>query len=168
MDLEEYHRKPGCVVSEEQKLAYTGMYLLKLMDLKLEDGGIVVPLLLPSELTPLDDALQTLLYEDRIAMNRRKERYDITKKGHAYLSSLIHEAEAMIDEFADAELEDTVRVLEARNLDVFRARFLWGWYEGEFDDLVLFQQRRGAVPVESLWAFYLMSDEFYNELAKDF
>jgi hypothetical protein len=168
MDLEEYHRKPDCVVTEEQKLTYAGMYLLKLMDLKPEDGGLTVPLLLPSELAPLDDAVQALLFEERIAMNRRKERYDITKRGLAYLDSLIHEAEAMIDEFADAELEDTVRTLEARNLDVFRARFLWGWYEGEFDDLVLFQQRRGLVPVESLWAFYLMSDEFYNELAKDF
>lgn len=167
MDLEEYHRKPGSLVTEEQKLTYAGMYVLKLMDLKPEDGGLVVPLLMPSELAPLDEVMQKLLLEDRVAMNRRKERWDVTKKGFAYLDSLIHEAEALIDEFSDEEVEDTVRILEARNLDVMRARFLWGWYEGEFDDLVLFQQRRGVVPVESLWAFYLMSDEFYDELAKD-
>jgi hypothetical protein len=50
---------------------------------------------------------------------------------------------------------------------VFRARFLWGWYEGEFDDLVLFQERRGVSPVERLWAFYLMSDAFWSELARE-
>jgi hypothetical protein len=49
-----------------------------------------------------------------------------------------------------------------------RARFLWGWYEGEFDDLVLFQQRRGVSAVETLWAYYLMSDAFWTELARDF
>ena len=55
----------------------------------------------------------------------------------------------------------------SRNLDVFRARFLWGWYSGEFDDLVLFQQRRGVSPVEQFWAFYLTGDDFYRELARD-
>ena len=39
--------------------------------------------------------------------------------------------------------------------------------EGELDDLVAFQERRGVTPIERLWAFYLMSDEFYAELAKD-
>ena len=48
-----------------------------------------------------------------------------------------------------------------------RARFLWGWYEGEFDDLVAFQERRGVTPVERMWAFYLTSDAFWDELAKD-
>ena len=50
---------------------------------------------------------------------------------------------------------------------MFRARFLWGWYTGEFDDLVLFQQRRGIKPVERLWAYYLISDEFFATLAED-
>lgn len=165
--MDDYHRKPGCVVTDDQKLTYAGMYLLKLMDLKPEDGGMHMPVLLPSELSPLDDALQKLLFEDRIQINRRKERYDITRKGGAYLDGLIHEAEALIDEFDDHETEDMLAELKARNLDPFRARFLWGWYQGEFDDLVLFQERRGVVPVESLWAFYLVSDDFYNNLALD-
>ena len=47
------------------------------------------------------------------------------------------------------------------------ARFLWGWYDGEFDDLVLFQEQRGASPVERMWAFYLTGDDFWREIAKD-
>ena len=50
---------------------------------------------------------------------------------------------------------------------MFRARFLWGWFEGEFDDLVLWQERRGITPVERMWAFFLTSDAFWNELAKE-
>jgi hypothetical protein len=33
---------------------------------------------------------------------------------------------------------------------------------------VLFQERRGVQPIERLWAFYLTSDEFFAEIAKDF
>ena len=55
--------------------------------------------------------------------------------------------------------------LQRRRLDPLRARFLWGWYQGEFDDLVLFQQRRGVEPVERSWADYLVSDAFYDNLA---
>ena len=57
--------------------------------------------------------------------------------------------------------------LKGRNLDPYRARFLWGWYDGEFDDLVLYQERRGAKPVERLWAYYLMSDAFWNDLERE-
>jgi hypothetical protein len=53
------------------------------------------------------------------------------------------------------------------DLDPLRARFLWGWYQGEFDDVVLFQQRRGADPVEYEWPLYVTSDDFYNELERD-
>jgi hypothetical protein len=80
---------------------------------------------------------------------------------------MIDEAEALVAEFDDYEVDDAIRELRARNLDVFRARFLWGWYVGEFDDLVLFQERRGVSPVERLWAFYLMSDAFWTELARE-
>jgi hypothetical protein len=32
---------------------------------------------------------------------------------------------------------------------------------------VLFQERRGVSPVERMWAFYLMSDAFWIELARE-
>ena len=154
-------------ISDEQKHTYAALYLLKKLDLAPEDGGLELPVVLPSELSPLDETLQQLAVDGLIVINARKNRYDLAAQGMAYLGNVIDAAEALVDELDDLEVEDAIRELRARNLDVFRARFLWGWYEGEFDDLVLFQERRGASPVERLWAFYLMSDAFGGELARE-
>ncbi|WP_437569988.1 hypothetical protein [Sorangium sp. So ce542] len=162
----EGRRQP--IVSREQKLVYAGIYVLKKMDLKPADGGMEFPLVLPSELSPLEDVLQELVNADLVEVNRRKARFEVTKKGLAYLGEIIDEAEALVDEFDDESLEDAVAELRRRNVDVLRARFLWGWYDGELDDLLLFQQRRGATPVEPWWADYLMSDAFYEALKSDY
>ncbi|KYF89792.1 hypothetical protein BE20_19575 [Sorangium cellulosum] len=162
----EGRRQP--IVSREQKLVYAGIYVLKKMDLKPADAGMEFPLVLPSELSPLEDVLQELVNADLVEVNRRKARFEVTKKGLAYLGEIIDEAEALVDEFDDESLEDAVAELRRRNVDVLRARFLWGWYDGELDDLVLFQQRRGATPVEPWWADYLMSDAFYEALKSDY
>lgn len=153
--------------TEEQRQTYAALYLLKKLDLKPQDGGLELPVVLPSELSPLDEALQQLAVDDLIAINAKKNRYELTPQGIAYLGAAIDEAQALVDEFDDDEVEDAIAELQTRNLDVFRARFLWGWFEGEFDDLVLFQERRGVSPVERMWAFYLMSDAFWAELARE-
>ncbi|WP_437723952.1 hypothetical protein [Sorangium sp. So ce861] len=162
----EGRRQP--IVSREQKLVYAGIYVLKKMDLKPADGGMEFPIVLPPELSPLEDVLQELVNADLVEVNRRKARFEVTKKGLAYLGEIIDEAEALVDEFDDESLEDAVAELRSRNVDVLRARFLWGWYDGELDDLVLFQQRRGAAQVEPWWADYLMSDAFYEALRSDY
>lgn len=154
-------------LSPEQKQTYVSMYILKKMDLEDEEGGMTFPILVPSELSPLDEVLQDLAVHDYIQMNKKKGVYELAPKGVEYLGELIDEAEDLVDEFDDEELADTLRELRARRLDVFRARFLWGWFEGEFDDLVAFQERRGVTPVERMWAFYLTSDAFFDELARD-
>jgi hypothetical protein len=158
---------PIAPITDEQKQTYAALYLLKKLDLKPEDGGLELPVVLPSELAPLDETLQQLAVDDLVVINARKNRYELTKQGIAYLGNAIDEAQALVDEFDDHEVEDAIAELRARNLDVFRARFLWGWYEGEFDDLVLFQERRGISPVERMWAFYLMSDAFWTDLARE-
>lgn len=154
-------------ISDDQKQTYISLYLLKKLDLAPEDGGLELPVVLPSELSPLDDALQQLAVDDIISINMRKKRYELTKRGIAQLGETIDEARALVDEFDELDLPQVIAELTARKLDVFRARFLWGWFEGEFDDLVVFQQRRGVTPVERLWAFYLTSDAFWAELARD-
>lgn len=151
----------------EQNLIYAGLYVLKKMDLKPEDGGMVLPVVLPHELEPLDEVLQELALAGFVAINHRKERWEITKPGFAHIGALIDEAAALIEEFDDQELPEMLAELERRHLDPFRARFLWGWYQGEFDDLVIFQQRRGVVPIERSWADYLVSGAFYDNLALD-
>ena len=51
-------RRP--VVSEEQKQTLVGLWLLKKLDLEPKDGGMEFPVVLPSELSPLDEPLQEL------------------------------------------------------------------------------------------------------------
>jgi hypothetical protein len=155
-------------ITEDQKQTLIGLWLMKKLDLKPEDGGMELPVVLPADLSPLDDYLQELAVEDYLQINQKKGRYELTKKGLAYLGHAIDEAQDMVDDLEDLETDEAVAELRARNLDLMRARFLWGWYEGEFDDLVLFQERRGVSPVERMWAFYLTSDEFFREIARDF
>ena len=163
----ELEKRPGEVVSDDDKQTYAGLYILKKMDLKAEDGGVVFPGVLPSELSPLDEVLQQLAVDELVQLNTKKNRWDLTKKGIDYLGRVIDEASDLIDEFDDDEMEDVVAELQRRRLDPMRARFIWGWYDGEFDDLVHWQEQRGIKPVERLWAFYLLSDELYRELAKE-
>ncbi len=155
------------VLSDEEKHTYAGLYLLKKMDLKPADGGLVFTVPLPSDQSPLDEILIELGVAGLVVLNNKKSRWDLTKKGLAYLAEVIDEAEDLIEEFDELEMPEVVAELESRKLDVFRARYLWGWFDGEFDDLVGWQQRRGVKPVETLWAYYLLSDEFFAELAKD-
>jgi hypothetical protein len=163
----ELEKRPGQAVSDEDKHTYAGLYILKKMDLKPEDGGLVFPGVLPADLSPLDELLQALAVEEYVDLNTKKNRWDLTKKGIAYLGRVIDEATDLMDEFDDDEMEEVVEELEKRGLDPMRARFIWGWYDGEFDDLVQWQEQRGVKPVERMWAFYLMSDEFYRELANE-
>jgi hypothetical protein len=151
----------------EQKKTYAAMVALKKMDLAPEDGGMTFPVVLPSELSPLDEVLEDLAVADLISINAKKERYELTRQGLDYLGRLIDEAEEMVDELDELETDEAIAELRKRKQDLFRARFLWGWYEGEFDDLVAFQEQRGVTPVETLWAFYLLSDDFYRELGRE-
>lgn len=159
------------MITEDDKLTYAGIYLLKKLDLSVDDGGIELPVVLPHAYQPLEAALERLLLDGYVEIDRKRGRnrgrYQLTDRGVEYVGTLIDEAEALIDELDDLETEQVVAILRRRNLDAMRVRFLWGWYQGELDDLVLFQQRRGVTPVERDWALYLLSDELYAELGRD-
>ncbi len=155
-------------ISEDQKHTLVSLWIMKKLDLEPKQGGMEFPVVLPSELSPLDDHLQQMAVDGLVDINKKKARYELTKAGIAHLGEVIDEAQEMHDELEELETEDAVAELRARNMDLMRARFLWGWYENEFDDLVLFQERRGVQPVERMWAFYLTSDAFFDELARDF
>lgn len=155
-------------MTEDQKQTFVGLWILKKLDLAPEDGGMEFPVVLPSDLSPLDDYLQQLAVDGYLEIDKKKARYKLTKQGIAYLGEVIDEAQTMVDDLEELDTDDAIAELRARNLDLMRARFLWGWYEGEFDDMVLFQERRGVTPVERMWAFYLTSDEFFREIARDY
>ena len=154
------------MISSDDKLTYASIFVLKKLDLSPDDGGLSFPVVLPHSMVPLESVLERLVIDGYVEIHRRKSRYEITDRGIAYVGTLIDEAEALIEELDDLETEEVTAIIKKRNLDAMRVRFLWGWYQGEFDDLVLFQQRRGA-PLERDWAMYLLSDEFYAELARD-
>ncbi|HEX8110594.1 MAG TPA: hypothetical protein VF516_22840 [Kofleriaceae bacterium] len=155
------------VLDDETRGAYIRLWILKKLDLPPDNGGMTFPVVLPAELSPLDSYLQDLAVEGLVAINSRKGRYELTKQGIAYLGAVIDEASDLLDDLDELETEEAIAELRARGLDVYRARFLWGWFQGEFDDLVLFQERRGIMPVERMWAFYLTGDEFWRELANE-
>lgn len=163
----ELERRPNTAIDDDTKQTYIGLWILKKLDIKPEDGGMTFPVVLPSELSPLDEALQQLAVDDMISINAKKGRYELTKQGIAYLGEVIDEASDLVDDLDDLETEEAIAEIKSRGLDVYRARFLWGWFDGEFDDLVLYQERRGVKPVERMWAFYLTGDEFWNELARE-
>ncbi len=162
-----FGRRPGTAIDDETKQTYIALWLLKKLDLTPEDGGMELPVSLPAELSPLDETLQQLAVDDLIRINVKTGRYDLTKSGIAYLGRVIDEASDMVDELDDLETEEAIAELRSRGLDVFRARFIWGWFDGEFDDMVQWQEQRGIRPVERLWAFYLTGDDFWNELARE-
>lgn len=163
-DLE---RRPDTAIDDDRKQAYIGLWLLKKLDLKPEDGGILFPVVLDGELSPLDEPLQELAVADLIQINAKKGRYELTKKGIAYLGEVIDEASDLVDELDELETDEAIAEIKSRGLDLYRARFLWGWFDGELDDLVLYQERRGVTPVERMWAFYLTGDDLWREIAKD-
>lgn len=155
------------MITEDQTLTYAGIYLLKQLDLAPEDGGLELPVVLPHELQPLEPALDRLLLEGMIEIDRKKGRYRLTARGIDHVGMLIDEIEALIEELDERPAAEVVEIVRRRNLDPLRVRFLWGWYQGELDDLVTFQQRRGVTPVERDWALYLVSDALYEELGRD-
>ncbi|MBA3498924.1 MAG: hypothetical protein H0T65_01030, partial [Deltaproteobacteria bacterium] len=136
----ELEKRPDQAVSDEDKQTYAGLYVLKKMDMKPKEGGMTFPVVLPSELSPLDEVLQQLAVDEHVLLNSGKNRWDLTKKGIAYLGRVIDEATDLVDEFDDDEMEDVVAELKRRRLDPMRARFIWGWYDGEFDNLVHWQE----------------------------
>jgi hypothetical protein len=154
-------------ISDEQKRTYAGIYILKKLDLKPAEGGLQIPVILDAALYPIEPVLEHLVMQGLLQIDRKAQRYTLTRAGIAHIGGLIDEAEGLIDEFDDWDTADMVAELQARNLDPLRARFLWGWYQGEFDDLVLFQQRRGVEPVEYDWAQVIMGDALYDNLLLD-
>jgi hypothetical protein len=154
-------------ISDAKKRYYATIYVLKKLDLDVDEGGVELPVLLPPELAPLDGLLETMAIEGLVSIDRRRQRYVLAERGLETVGLLIDEIEGIIEEFDDEETSDTIAILRRRNLDVTRIRFLWGWYDGEFDDVVAYQRRRGFAEIERDWASFILSDAFYDDLERD-
>ena len=155
-------------VSEDQRHAYVALFVLKLLDVAPEEGGRRMPVMLPPDLAAFEPTLERLAVEGLLQIDRKGGEYRLTQRGIDAIGVHIDEAEGYIEAFDDVEVAQMLVELRRRNVDPMRVRFLWGWYQGEFDDPVLFQQRRGVGQVESDWATYVLSDAFFDALAEDF
>jgi hypothetical protein len=155
------------VLDPESKRRYAGIYVLKMLDLVPSEGGLQIPVVIPSELYPLEEVMEDLTVRELIEIDRKSQNYRLTQKGVNHLRSLIAEAEEYIRRFDRDDIDDVGAAARAQGYDPLRVRFLWGWYHNEFDDLVNFQERRGVTPLEDDWAYYLLSDRFWAELAAD-
>ncbi len=155
------------LVSDDQRTAYASLFVLKLLDLAPEDGGVSMPVVLPAPLMPLEPVLERLAIDELVEIDRKRGEYRLTQRGLDTIGLHIDEAEGYIEEFDDLEVEQMLGILRRRNVDPMRVRFLWGWYQGEFDDPVVFQQRRGVAVIERDWASYIQSDAFFAAIAED-
>lgn len=153
--------------SPEQRAYYASVYILKRLDLAPKEGGVELSVVLPHDWYPLEEILESMVVQGLVAIQRRKGLYALTAQGIDLVGRLIDEAESYIDEFDELEVEDMLKILQKRGVDPLRVRFLWGWYDEEFDDLVEFQRIRGMQPVQSAWAEFLLSPQFYQNLARD-
>lgn len=167
-------------VTEEKRQVYSELIVLKLMDVGPDDGGVEFPRDLPSELSPLQTILEELRFKGLIEIVAKKrgalaamrfkakeEVYALTPAGVEHLGRVIDEAEGYVTEYDEMDTADMIADAQSKKRDPVRIRFLWGWFEGEFDDLALFQERRDIEPVERLWAYYMTSNEFWAEVVKD-
>lgn len=155
-------------ITADQRHAFVSLYVLKLLDLEPEDGGVSMPVVLPHSLAAFEPTLERLAVDGLVEIDRKRGEYRLTSRGIESLGVHIDEAEGYIEAFDDMEVEEMVPILRQRNVDLMRVRFLWGWYQGEFDDPVLFQERRGVAAVERDGASYVQSDAFFAALAEDF
>ena len=154
-------------LTEQQKLTYAGMWLIKKMDIGPKQGGFDVEVPLEGEYKFAEQIIDKLYFDKYIEIDPKKAKYILTERGISYIGRIINEAEDLIETYEDYETYEMVEELEERNLDVFRARFLWGLYDGEFDDIIEFQEKRGFQHIEESWSAFIMSDDFFDNLILD-
>ncbi len=147
-------------------MKYAGMYVLKLIDLPPKEGGHIfeVPLALEDE--HLEPVLDDLLFHGLIDIDTVRTCYVLTQDGRNYVDKLIGEVEAYIDKYQEFEPTTKVNLMRRDNINPLRARFLWGLYDGEFDDLNEWQDNWQINPAERVddWRFVITRKEFYDML----
>lgn len=154
-------------LSESQRRYYASLILLKRIDLAGDDRSLAIPVLLPASEAAIEGLLDELHLRGMIEIDRKRQIYTLSRRGADEVGTLIAEIEEVIDEFDGVPVPKMVRALRQRGRDPFRVRFLWGWYDGEFDDPVAHQRRRGFAEVDEEWASFILSEDFYADLARD-
>jgi len=147
-------------------MKYAGMYLLKKIDLPPEEGGHVFEVPLSGLDEHLEPILDDLLFHDLIDIDSVSTRYALTKDGNDYVAKLIDEIEDYIDDYDEYDATTKVNLMKKNNINPLRARFLWGLYDGEFDDFEDWQDEWNFPSDQrsSDWRDMITKKEFYDFL----
>ena len=150
-------------------MKYAGMYILKTMDPEAPENihhVYEVPLERDDEI--LEPVLDDLLYRSLVEIDSKNTCYKITGKGMDYIQQLINETESLLEKYAEMEPRTRLAIMRRDGINLLRARFLWGWYDGEFDDLVEFQHiQEWEGDIQTIWQIFIVSKEFYDALFEE-
>ncbi len=150
-------------------MKYSGMYILKKMSLSPEEGGHIFEVPLSGMDEHLEPVLDDLLFHDLLEIDAVNTRYKLTREGEQYVDKIIGEIEGYIGKYQDFEPVTRVNLMKRDRVNPLRARFLWGLYDGEFDNLKQWQEDWEVESAEILadWQLYVTKKEFYDELFWD-
>ena len=150
-------------------MKYAGMYILKKIDLPPDEGGhpFEVPLTgLDEHMEPI---LDDLMFHGLIDIDTVKTQYVLTADGTDYIHKLIDEIEGYINKYQDFEPTTRVNLMKRDRINPLRARFLWGLYDGEFDNFDQWQENWGITAENKIddWRDVITSKPFYDMLFED-
>ncbi|MDH5681585.1 MAG: hypothetical protein OEZ36_08360 [Spirochaetota bacterium] len=150
-------------------MKYAGMYILKRLDLPAEEGGHAFEVPLAGLDEHLEPILDDLMFHNLIEIDENAVRYALSDEGRGYVDKLIVEIEGYIDKYQEFEPTTRVNLMKRDRINPLRARFLWGLYDGEFDDFELWQENWEVPATEKLsdWRDVITKKEFYDMLFED-
>ena len=150
-------------------IKYAGMYVLKMLDMPPDQGGHVfeVPLSGPDE--RIEPVLDDLMFHSLVTIDEQNFRYALTDEGTEYIGKLLDEIEGYIAKYQEFEPTTKVNLMKRDRVNPLRARFLWGLYDGEFDDFKQWQENWNIDPAEQTedWQDVVVMKEFYDMLFDD-
>ncbi len=146
---------------------YAGIYILKKMDISDDSGGHVFEVPLSGIDEHLEPVMDDLLFNDLVKIDTVNICYKISDKGRDYIDSLIDEIEGYIDRYEDFDPQAKVNLMKRDRVNPLRVRFLWGLYDGEFDDFNQWQDNLGITDKIKDWQTIIVKKEFYDILFEE-
>ncbi len=150
-------------------MKYAGLYILKMVDLPPEEGGHLFEVPLSGLDEQMEPILDDLFFHNLIEIDTDKARYALSQDGSDYVDKIVAEVEDYIDKYQEFDPATKVSLMRRDKMNPLRARFLWGLYDGEFDDFNEWQENWNIDPTQRKedWQDVITSKDFYDMLFED-
>ncbi|GMT50338.1 MAG: hypothetical protein IEMM0008_1877 [bacterium] len=147
-------------------MKYSGLYILKKLDLPPEEGGHLFEVPLSGLDEHMEPILDDLFFHNLIDIDTDNARYALTQEGSEYIDKIVAEVEGYIDKYQEFDPATKVNLMRRDKVNPLRARFLWGLYDGEFDDFNEWQENWDIDPTQRKddWREVITSKDFYDML----